>query len=145
MGMCELIVGCGFDPVEGGRFCARHDGKRPSTRVVWLLRGRECVIEETGGRGQVVVRFLDTRFREWTVARLLREPGGQPPTRCGWRRGEAMDQVLELLRFRGPLNVTALARERGVTLQATAKTLRRLETHGEVRRVRRGVYEAVAA
>lgn len=50
--------------------CEAHDGKRPSTRVVWRyvprtaggplarLRDRRCVIEATGST-DAVVRFID--------------------------------------------------------------------------------------
>lgn len=51
--------------------CDAHDGKRPSSVIVWLLGHRECVIEATGG-SDAIVRYLDTGARGTVRRRDLR-------------------------------------------------------------------------
>lgn len=63
--------------------CEQHDGKRPSSVIVYVweprsskdensqLVGERCVIEGTGGE-YAIVRFLDSRRRLTVPRRTLR-------------------------------------------------------------------------
>jgi hypothetical protein len=68
--MCRV---CLTDTGSSSDLCGAHDGKRPSSVIVYTweprhpgqapeLRGKRCVIEATGG-DDAIVRFLDTRGR----------------------------------------------------------------------------------
>jgi hypothetical protein len=75
--MCRV---CQSETGSSSDLCGVHDGKRPSSVIVYTwqprnagtapeLRGERCVIEATGG-DEAIVRFLDMRgTRRLTVSR----------------------------------------------------------------------------
>jgi hypothetical protein len=78
--MCRV---CQTETGSESDLCGDHDGKRPSSVIVYTweprnadtaaeLRGARCVIEATGG-DEAIVRFLDTKQKQPRRLTVLRQ------------------------------------------------------------------------